>query len=386
MDKKRKHIGLFYTKNYDSATSLVIYIQNIIKGFKLLSDADKPKITLLFNKESSIDEVKDINYPYITYLEMDFYKLPIYKRFCNKIYRSIFNKNIFQNHSFSNLNLDAVYPVWFDVSNIKSKKIFYWFIDFIDSHYPEYFSKEELEASKLETIKAAKTYKNLIFSSNNAYQDFLNIIPNYKGKVDILRFVSIFDLEELNKDELLLKYNLKANYFITPNQFWPHKNHIIILKAAKLLVDKGITNFSIAFTGKQTSYRDKNYSASLQTYIKENNLESQVNLLGFIPRQDQLNLMKHSTAIIQPSLFEGWSTLVEEAKALNQYILLSDIPLHREQINSACAFFKTDDENKLQELMLESFDRKDLISHHYQDKIDLFALDLKNIFLTSDEY
>ena len=120
MDKKRKHIGLFYTKSYESASSLVIYIQNIIKGFNLLPDDDKPKITLLYNKESSIDEVKDINYPYITYLEMYFYKLPIYKRFCNKLYRSIFNENVFQNHSFSSLKFDAVYPVWFDISNIKS--------------------------------------------------------------------------------------------------------------------------------------------------------------------------------------------------------------------------------------------------------------------------
>jgi hypothetical protein len=49
--------------------------------------------------------------------------------------------------------------------------------------------------------------------------------------------------------------------------------------------------------------------------------------------------MKNSLAIIQPSLFEGWSTVVEDAKALNKWILLSDIAVHREQIKENVDFF-----------------------------------------------
>ena len=33
---------------------------------------------------------------------------------------------------------------------------------------------------------------------------------------------------------------------------------------------------------------------------------------------DQLRLMKESLGVIQPSLFEGWSTVIEDAKALNK--------------------------------------------------------------------
>ncbi len=38
--------------------------------------------------------------------------------------------------------------------------------------------------------------------------------------------------------------------------------------------------------------------------------------LGFIDRGEQLQLMKNSIAIVQPSLFEGWSTVVEDTKAM----------------------------------------------------------------------
>jgi len=49
--------------------------------------------------------------------------------------------------------------------------------------------------------------------------------------------------------------------------------------------------------------------------------------------------MKGATALLQPSLYEGWSTLVEEAKALNKFIILSDLPVHKEQIAGNVAFF-----------------------------------------------
>ena len=36
---------------------------------------------------------------------------------------------------------------------------------------------------------------------------------------------------------------------------------------------------------------------------------------------------------MQPSLCEGWGTVLEDAKVLDKAVLLSDIPVHREQKN-----------------------------------------------------
>jgi glycosyltransferase involved in cell wall biosynthesis len=63
--------------------------------------------------------------------------------------------------------------------------------------------------------------------------------------------------------------------------------------------------------------------------------------LGLVPYEDVLGLNAASDALINPSLFEGWSTTVEEAKALGTGMLLSDIGLHREQSPSA-TFFPAD--------------------------------------------
>ena len=45
-------------------------------------------------------------------------------------------------------------------------------------------------------------------------------------------------------------------------------------------------------------------------------IKKYISILGFISRQDQLSLMRDAIAVIQPSLFEGWSTVVEDCKAI----------------------------------------------------------------------
>lgn len=66
-------------------------------------------------------------------------------------------------------------------------------------------------------------------------------------------------------------------------------------------------------------------------------------------RKEQLALMKQAKAIIQPSLFEGWSTVVEDAKAMGQKIILSQLEVHLEQTEeySNKLFFNPYDANDL---------------------------------------
>jgi glycosyltransferase involved in cell wall biosynthesis len=61
-------------------------------------------------------------------------------------------------------------------------------------------------------------------------------------------------------------------------------------------------------------------------------LTEQVKFLGVVPRADQRAILGCCAAVVQPSLFEGWSTVVEDAKAVGRPIFLSDIAVHREQL------------------------------------------------------
>jgi glycosyltransferase involved in cell wall biosynthesis len=60
-------------------------------------------------------------------------------------------------------------------------------------------------------------------------------------------------------------------------------------------------------------------------------------------------------ALINPSLFEGWSTTVEEAKSLGKRIILSNIRVHLEQNPPGGLFFDPNDPNDLSIRLAEAW-------------------------------
>jgi glycosyltransferase involved in cell wall biosynthesis len=75
------------------------------------------------------------------------------------------------------------------------------------------------------------------------------------------------------------------------------------------------------------------------TRIEELGIRDSFRVLGVVPYSDMMSLMRNAVAIVNPSLFEGWSSTVEEAKILGKTILLSDLPVHREQNPKRAIFF-----------------------------------------------
>ena len=75
-----------------------------------------------------------------------------------------------------------------------------------------------------------------------------------------------------------------------------------------------------------------------QLFIKNNNLYNNIRLLGLIDYEEVFSLIKFSKAVINPSLFEGWSSTVEECKSVGKNMILSDLDVHIEQYPSATFF------------------------------------------------
>jgi hypothetical protein len=71
-----------------------------------------------------------------------------------------------------------------------------------------------------------------------------------------------------------------------------------------------------------------------------------------------ISLIYHSTLIINPSFFEGWSTTVEEAKLLNKKIILSDIKTHLEQNPDNAVYFDPKKPNELAKRIEKNFFHK----------------------------
>ena len=89
--------------------------------------------------------------------------------------------------------------------------------------------------------------------------------------------------------------------------------------------------------------------------ISKYKIKDQIFLLDIIPKENQFLLMRKCIAIIQPSLFEGWSTIVEESRSIGKNIILSDLKVHKEQNYCNSIFFKRNSYKDLAEKIFESF-------------------------------
>ena len=230
-----------------------------------------------------------------------------------------------------------------------------WIPDLQERHLPHLFSQEDLAWRSRICENAAAAAPAVVFSSNMAMDDFLKLYPDAGSKCHILNFTSSPGAEwtQGNPIEVQAEYELPDRFFLVSNQFWKHKDHNVIVEALDILAAKGERPIVVC-TGATEDYRDAEYFPALKQRIEDKGLLPQFRILGLIPRLDQLQLMRRSLAVIQPSLFEGWSTVVEDARALGKPILLSDFPVHQEQNPPGARYFKRSDAGELADVMQEA--------------------------------
>lgn len=230
----------------------------------------------------------------------------------------------------------------------KDIQVFGWIPDCQHKHLPHFFSHDEITKKDRDLLRVLNCCDRLIVSSQVAYDDLQRFYQVPEGKLAILRFYKqpVFNPVTQTRKSSLDKYQLPENFFYLPNQFWAHKNHTIVINALKLLANEGL-EATVVCSGNTHDYRNPNFFFELIQRVEHAGLGDRFRVIGLVPREDVHSLIKYSMAMINPSLFEGWSTSVEEARANGKRIILSDIPVHREQSPPDALFFQPDSANEL---------------------------------------
>lgn len=366
MKAKKILIPYTYNPNWIGGT---YYIQNLLKSIGLSNTAQNYKFFIYTDKKAFEELQKVID------IELHFVKYGLLQKIYNKIYKKILRTD----KSFLYNKFDLVFPYNLSRMQQLSDKRVCWVPDLQEKYYPEFFDGSELK-SRLQTHqKMIATEENIIFSSQSAQSDFEHFYPESTLNKFILNFAVFFDHSELpEKSHLCEKYEIHKKYFICSNQFWTHKNHKVLLSAISLLTE--LPDFEFVFTGKENDYRNPTFFAELKKMIIELKIETRVKFLGFIARSDQLGLMKHAHAVIQPSLFEGWSTVVEDAKSLSKNILCSDLDVHKEQLLEKGNYFvKASPEDLAKNIELLANQAEKTVDYNYLSLQRKFAEDFIHI-------
>src|ERR1700736_2024111 len=163
-----------------------------------------------------------------------------------------------------------------------------------------------------------------------ALGDFQRFFPDAVVTPRVWSFCSVFSERERGGRAPLRTYQLPEKFAYVANQFWRHKDHTTVLVALARLRQRGL-EIPLVCTGLERDVRSPGYFDELMSLAVELGVSDQVRTLGMVPRADQIEIFRHAALVVQPSLFEGWSTVVEDAKAVAAPMLLSDLPVHREQ-------------------------------------------------------
>lgn len=231
-----------------------------------------------------------------------------------------------------------------------------WIADFQHRHLPELFGAAERRLRDAAVEAYCRFSDRVVVSSETARADLERWFPRSLDKVRVLRFVDcsagVAPADPIAPLEV--RYGVRGPFLLLPNQFWKHKNHRLVLDALERLRRGGRTVLVLA-TGNTRDYRNPAFFEELMAVRSRYGLESSFRVLGLVPYADLATLMRHAIALINPSRFEGWSTVVEEARSLGKKVLLSDIPVHREQAPERSAFFHPDDAAALAEAMWQAW-------------------------------
>ncbi len=227
-----------------------------------------------------------------------------------------------------------------------------WAYDLQHVHHPEFFSQADRRRRDYYFARLARDAPRIVVSSRAARVDWLRRYPATEAHTSVLSFTSV-PLDEWyarQPDEAHTAYGLPPKFLLLPNQFWLHKDHATAFEAIRLLRERGL-HVTLACTGATHDRRQPEHFGRLTAWIEAHGLGDRIRILGLTPAGAQIQLLRAAAAIVQPSLFEGWSTVVEEARALGKPIFLSDLPVHREQDPPEARFFAPRDAAALADLI-----------------------------------
>lgn len=235
-------------------------------------------------------------------------------------------------------NYDLVYASFYGFKGVSIPVVGYIY-DFQHKHMPKYFSSDEIKRRDEAFCEIVENCQGVLVNSYKVKKDVQKFQGIKSDKVFVFPY-SLYDdvfnaygLTRVLNDRLLrVKYNIKCGkYILCSNENFAHKNLNFLRNA---FLEMRMEDVALLFTGKRT---DSLGSGNL------------VMGLGFISKEDQINLMNFSVGVIQPSSYEGGpgGGSILEALSLGKPVLMSDIEINREIQCANTIYFKEMDKYDL---------------------------------------
>ena len=336
-----KKIAIIINFNKEDWLGGYNYFKNFFKFLKKHQNQFEPVLILdklsRLNNDNFFHKYKIITTPLVS-------NQNLYLKILNKILIFFLGKSFILESFYIKNKIDILTHSGYLGRNSKIKS-FPWFPDFQEIYFPENFSLKQRILRRINIIMSYKNSTNILISSKSVMNDLKKISFFAYKKARLIKHTADIPKRKkiFSKNFIKKKFGICKNYFYLPNAYWKHKNHIVVLKALKILKIKPL----IISTGKFYDHRAPWYSNYILDIIKNFNLQKSYRHLGIVSENEMYSLLYHSLALINPSKSEGWSNTVEQAKLLKKKVILSSIPVHLEQKSKNFIYFNPNNHKQL---------------------------------------
>lgn len=230
-------------------------------------------------------------------------------------------------------------------------------LDIQHEFFPEYFEKNTLKEIRKNTENTLRVADGIITISNYSKKTIIDKYNIDEDKIKVTYLDSDLCFKEIkdNIKDIKLEKNIDSDYIFYPANTWPHKNHINLLKAFKILKEKYHTKLKIVFTGDS-----KQQKKEIENYIKDNNLQDDILYLGYLKQEEMPYIYANATIMAFPSVFEGFGIPLVEAMRSGVAIACSKNGSIPEVAGDAAIYFDAYNPNDIAEKIYKLEQDKEL--------------------------
>lgn len=256
--------------------------------------------------------------------------------------------------------LDVLLP---SISPLKDQTALWigYLYDYQHAYYPEFFTPEEIATRNAQFQGMLASARHVIVNAKAVADDIKRFNPEHQAEIIALPFSAAPNPKWLELRPADLKqHGITGPYFIISNQFWQHKDHITSWHALALVLRQN-PDVQLVCTGETHDYRNPDHFSNLMQLADKLGITHQLKILGLIPKDEQIRLIRSAVAMVQPSLFEGGpgGGSVFDAISLGVHCIVSDVQVNLELNEPTVTFFKARDPASLAEEMMKA------LAQHY---------------------
>lgn len=215
---------------------------------------------------------------------------------------------------------------------------------------PEHFSPVKRNFSRIAIPRSVRAARLVLTPSEFTRQSVIEVLDAAPDDVVVVPHgVAPTPDEATSADEVRDRYDLDRPYFVFPAITYPHKNHVLLVRALASVPDA-----VLVLTGGAAQVEDEVMAEARRLAVTD-----RVRRPGRVPRADLDGLLDGATALLFPSLFEGFGAPVLEAMSRGCPVVAADTTALPEVVGDAGILLPPDEPEEWSRVMLELLENPD---------------------------